>query len=70
MAYLKALFEIQIAKVCTDFPISLGKNLLLQGKKKKKKQPSIFPLGKFRNLWKYLQNSSCTIKMWGSNIII
>lgn len=46
MAYLKALFEIQIAKVCTDFPISLGKNLLLQGKKKKKKTALHFPFGK------------------------
>lgn len=51
MAYLKALFEIQIAKVCTDFPISLGKNLLLQGKKKKKKNSPPF------SLWENLETS-------------
>ena len=55
MAYLKALFEIQIAKVCTDFPISLGKNLLLQGEKKKK-QASGFPLGKLWNPRKNVEN--------------
>lgn len=44
MLYLKVLYKIQITKVYTDFPRSWGKNRY----SRKKKEPSIFPLGKLR----------------------